>query len=437
MKINRRDFVKKTIATAALASPFILTSKSHAASSLKVWKFGGTGRETEYWPVANKVFSQKNPSINLNYQYYYGQIRRNKIMAGFQTKKLADIIIAFGQDIPEFEGFGMIQPISGIDKSAISSLKNKIVPEIWETGMHNNELFGIPTYVDMMSFITYDKKAFDEAGIKEPPRNWDELREIAKKLTKPGRPGIAFPATTTVLDGTIWEGIAYSNGGRIFDENTKKVTLNDKGCVDALQLYVDLIKDGSTPDPGVMLESKFAGIANQFLGGNYAMVVLPSFSFVPWGFDRKEEFSDFLFPRPSSATGSFKPVATLMDPTACLMVNSRSKNYEEIMAYLKFWTQDEQLKFWGTKELARVPASKKAWESSEMKQLWPSRVDAYNDGTLFNGSTPAPRFIGVSQIEQYMRVAIQKAVGGKMSASDALNEANESAQKQIDVLLGG
>lgn len=202
-------------------------------------------------------------------------------------------------------------------------------------------------------------------------------------------------------------------------------------------MYVDLIKDGSTPDPGVMLESKFAGIANQFLGGNYAMVVLPSFSFVPWGFDRKEEFSDFLFPRPSSATGSFTPVATLMDPTACLMVNSRSKNYEEIMAYLKFWTQDEQLKFWGTKELARVPASKKAWESSEMKQLWPSRVDAYNDGTLFNGSTPAPRFIGVSQIEQYMRVAIQKAVGGKMSASDALNEANESAQKQIDVLLGG
>ena len=436
MKIKRRDFVKKTIATAALASPFILTSKSHAASSLKVWKFGGTARETEHWPVRNKIFSQRHNSINLNYQYFYGQIRRNKIMAGFQTRKLADIIIAFGQDIPEFEGFGMIQSISAIDKSAVSSMNKKIIPEIWETGMHNNELYGIPTYVDMFSFITYNKKAFDEAGIKEPPKNWEELRETARKLTKPGRPGIAFPATTTVLDGTIWEGIAYANGGRIFDENSKKVTLNDKGCVDALQLYVDLIKDGSTPEPGVMLENKFAGIGNQFIAGNYAMAVMPSFSYVPWAFDRKNEFSDFLFPRPNRASGSFEPVATLMDPTACLMVNSRSKNYEEIMKYLKFWTEDEQLQFWGTKEMARIPASKKSWKSKEMSDLWPSRVASYNDGTLFSGSTPAPRFIGVSQVEQYMRVAIQKAVGGKMSASDALNEANANASKQMDILLG-
>ena len=341
------------------------------------------------------------------------------------------------KDDSEKEIEEVIQSISNIDKSATQSWKNKIVPEIWNTGVHNNELFGIPTYVDMFSFITYNKKAFEEGGIKEPPKNWDELREVAKKLTKPGRPGIAFPATTTVLDGTIWEGIAYSNGGRIFNENTKKVKLNDRGCVDALQLYVDLIKDGSTPDPGVMLENRFAPLANQFIGGNYAMVMLPSFSYVPWGFDKRDQFSDFLFPRPPKVTGSYDPVATLMDPTACLMVNSRSKNYEEIMAYLKFWTNDDQLKFWGTKEMARIPASKNAWKSNEMRDLWPNRVNAYNDGSLFNGSTPAPRFIGVSQIEQYMRTAIQKAVGGKMSASDALNEANDNAQEQIDVLLGG
>ena len=97
----------------------------------------------------------------------------------------------------------------------------------------------------------------------------------------------------------------------------------------------------------------------------------------------------------------------------------------------------DQLKFWGTKEMARIPASKNAWKSNEMRDLWPNRVNAFNDGSLFNGSTPAPRFIGVSQIEQYMRTAIQKAIGGKMSPSDALNEANDNAQEQIDMLLGG
>jgi len=110
--ISRRRFLGTTAAVgAATLAPGM---PAHAASGdISVWKFGGTPTEVEQWALRNDAFTAAQPDINLNYSYFNGQIRRQKILAGFQTRRLADVIIAFGQDIPEFAGFEMIQPLDG------------------------------------------------------------------------------------------------------------------------------------------------------------------------------------------------------------------------------------------------------------------------------------------------------------------------------------
>ena len=128
---NRRKFLAG--AAALTASTLLPMPRAGAASGpLSVWKFGGTKREVEMWPVRDKAFAAAHPEIALNYSYYYGQIRRQKILAGFQTRKLADVVIAFGQDIPEFAGFGMIQPLDDIAGGRVAGWKERIVPEVYE-----------------------------------------------------------------------------------------------------------------------------------------------------------------------------------------------------------------------------------------------------------------------------------------------------------------
>ncbi len=434
--INRRQFLGATAAAGAAA--FLPFSRAHAAGGdVSVWKFGGTPQEVEVWAQRNDVFSQANPDINLNYSYFNGQIRRQKILAGFQTNRVADVVIAFGQDIPEFAGFGMLQPLDDIAGSRIEGWKERIVPEVYQSGVHEGKLYALPTYVDMASFLAINLDAMEEAGFDRPPETWDELREYAKAMTKPDRPGIAFPATTAPVDINIFEGLAYANGGRIFDEESGKVTLNDKGVVDALQLYIDLIADGSTPAATSLTETFFRDTAQLFGQGRSAMWIGLSWLNTPWGVNEDVRWTGVPFPRPDKPSGSYEPVSAIMDGTAMLMISSRSKNPEAALEYIDFWSQNPQLEIWGGQpEIARIPAGKAAWDNPELKEAWPNWVSSYDAGTLFKGGAPMPRFIGVSAIESALGTAIQQAVLGQKTPQEALDEANAAAQTQIDLIRG-
>ena len=434
--INRRGFLGTT-AAAAIAAAAPLRPAHAASGSVSVWKFGGTPTEVENWALRNDAFTAGNPDISLDYSYFNGQIRRQKILAGFQTRRLADVIVAFGQDIPEFAGFDMIQPLDDIAGDKIDGWKERIVPEVLESGMHDGKLYGLPTYVDMASFLAVNLDALEEAGFDRPPATWSELREYAKAMTKPDRPGLAFPATTAPVDINIFEGIAYANGGRIFDEESGKVTLNDAGVVDALQLYVDLIADGSTPPATSLTETFFRDTAQLFGQGRSAMWIGLSWLNTPWGVSEDVRWTGVPFPRPDAPTGAFSPVNAIMDPTAILMVSSRAENPEAAVEYLDFWSQDEQLEIWGGQpEVARIPAGKAAWDNAELEEVWPNWVKAYNEGTLFEGAAPMPRFIGVSAIESALGTAIQEAVLGQKTPQQALDDATAAAQNQIDLIRG-
>lgn len=436
-KLNRRRFLAGTSAAVGAAAFLPMKIANAASGDLSVWKFGGTTAEVEEWAKRNETFSAEQPDINLNYSYFNGQIRRQKLLAGFQTNRMADVVIAFGQDIPEFAGFGMIQPLDDIAGDRVAGWKDRIVPEVLASGMHDGKLYGLPTYVDMASFLAINVDMMEEAGFDRPPRTWSEVREYAKAMTKPDRPGIAFPATTAPVDINIFQGIAYANGGRVFDEESGKVTLNDAGMVDALQLYVDLIADGSTPQATSLTETFFRDTAQLFAQGRSAMWIGLSWLNTPWGTPEDLNWTGAPFPRPDTPSGAFPPVAAIMDPTAILMVSARAKNPEAAVEYIDFWSRNEQLKIWGgNPEIARIPAGKAAWGEPGLAEAWPNWVESYNAGTLFEGAEPMPRFIGVSAVESALGTAIQEAVLGQKTPQEAMDDATKAAQAQIDLLRG-
>jgi len=402
---------------------------------ISVWKLGGTPKEVEYWPIANKKFEEQYPNIKLKYSYFYGQIRRQKIIGGFQTKNLADVVIAFGQDIPDFVGLNIIQPIDEIDAQVVESWKDHIVPEIWATGEYEGRLYAFPTYVDMASFLAYNLEHLEEAGLEGPPETWSELKDYAAKLTKQGRPGIALQATLAPVDTNIFEGVAYSNGGRFLDEEKGKIAINGPGFVDALKLYNDLIRGGYT-NKG-LTESRFWEAAHLFGEQKVAMWIGLSWLISPWFPADPKEFrwEGTLAPRPDTPSGNYSTVATLMDPTAAFMITTLSKNPKAALTYLDFWAQPEQLSFWdGSPEVARVPAYKGAYDSADLKRVWPQWVNLYKEGKLFKGSLSMPRFIGLSEAENELAKAIQSVVLGQKDPQTALDEAAKKAQELYDIL---
>lgn len=404
-------------------------------TEITVWKFGGAPKETEFWPVITKEFEKQNPDIKVNYNYFYGQIRTQKILGAFKSKRLPDVIVAFGQDIPDFAGLGIIQPLDAIDAKMTESWNANIIPEVIETGMYQGKLYALPTYVDMASFLAVNLDDLEAAGLDGPPKTWSELREYAKKMTKPGRPGIALQATLAPVDINIFEGIAYANGGRFLDEETETIMLNGAGFVDALQLVADLVKDGSTPSN--LTEMLFKDGASLFGENKCAMWIGLSWLITPWYYPTPEglRWVGVPFPKPDNVTGKYEPAATIMDPTAALMIPTTSKHPEVALKYINFWAQPKQLNLWdGSAEVARVPASKTAYDSDTLKKVWPQWVEAYHKGELFKGSLPMPRFNGRAECEQYLGKAIQEVVLGQKDPQTALDDAAKKSQELYDLL---
>jgi len=437
MNISRRRFMNAAAGLAAASVVPLGASRGARAATgaLSVWKFGGTPREVEFWAKQSELFTAANKGLDLQYSYFNGQVRRQKIQASLQTRQLPDVMVGFGQDVPELVNFKAIQPLDALAGNRLAGWRDRMVPEVLNSGMYDGKLYGLPVYVDMAPFLAYNIDALKEAGYDRPPRTWSELREYAKKLTKPDRPGFAFPATTAPGDINIFESIAYANGGRVYDPATNKVTLADRGMVDALQLYVDLVKDGSTPAPASMAETNFRDTAQLFAQGRVAMWVAFSWLNTPWGTPDTLKWTGAPFPQPDKPSGSSPPISALMDSSAILFISANTKNPAAALEYVDFWSQDQQLNLWdGEPEFSRIPAGKAAWQSPELNRRWPNWVEAYRAGKLFSGAEALPRFVGITQVETALGAAIQEAILGRRSAADALAHAQATAQQQISGL---
>lgn len=109
----------------------------------------------------------------------------------------------------------------------------------------NGHWYGIPWRFDTRTLL-YNKDHFAAAGIQEPPKTWDDMVNIGKKLTKADakgnitRAGLAWYNMMARFDQT-WFALLGGAGGAVMDSEYKKPTFNTQAGVDSLTFMKDVI----------------------------------------------------------------------------------------------------------------------------------------------------------------------------------------------------
>jgi ABC-type glycerol-3-phosphate transport system substrate-binding protein len=432
---------KPTTAAAAPAAaaqptataPAQVAPAAAGTAKLVVWKFGGSNEEVLYFPKWDAEFT-KRTGIQIEYSDNDWSTKREKVLAAFQAKKVADILLMDGQSIPDLAALGIIAAYDDLDKSFITRNQANFVPEIWNATVSKGKFYGPSMYVDMGTFLAYNTQMFKDAGVTKVPETWDEVREAAKKCTKADVAGITISVAVDTNDVNTFEGIAYANGGRWLDDTGKKVMINDPGFIDALQLYTDLVQDKSVPQ-GVT-ESNFATSGTLFFQNKAAMWA--SLSYIgafQTGLNAPADFpvGSTLFPRQPKPTGFTKPAASILTPTAAILISASSQQKDAALKYADFWSQPEVQVGWDGSEISgRVPALKRNWETDTFKRIHGDWYQLYKDGKMFDGALPMPSFAGLAEAEKALNSAMQSAVLGKMPPKDALAAAAKRAQAVVD-----
>ena len=132
----------------------------------------------------------------------------------------------------------------------LSFVSDSYVPSTVDAVTINSQVWGVPTEVaDYL--LVYNKKIFQAAGIKGPPRTWDELLKDAAATTKRDAQGraaqIGFASYYPSVAGVVhpYLTLLYSKGMQLFNDDFTETNLGTPEALEALQDMVGLFKAGS------------------------------------------------------------------------------------------------------------------------------------------------------------------------------------------------
>ncbi|WP_392530602.1 ABC transporter substrate-binding protein [Nostoc sp. C117] len=207
---------------------------------------------------------------------------------------------------PEYTGqfveLGAIRPLEEwLEKLP---LKSDIRPNLLEAMQLNGHTWSVPMHTSNIGLF-YRPKLFEVAGITELPKTWEELRQVAKKLTidrngdrRPEQYGMLLPLGKGGWTVFSWLPFLFGAEGEIVTNN--RPNLMNPGAIAALKFWQDMIEDGS-----VMLSAPERGYEEDaFLAGRVAMQITG-----PWTLIMKSEVDHQVLPipagvRPATVTGT-------------------------------------------------------------------------------------------------------------------------------------
>ncbi|MDN4075983.1 ABC transporter substrate-binding protein [Fictibacillus terranigra] len=161
--------------------------------------------------------------------------------------------------------------------------KNYYYENIVKLGTVNNKLYGFPWLGSSIQLV-YNKTMFEEAGITSPPDTWEELYEIAKKLTKDTNGDGKIDQYGIGLVGKQHPDIAWlvsmffnQAGANLVEkeDGNYQVALNSQEGKQALDYYKKMVDEVSPPDTA---NKDGGGVMADFLNGEVAMEFQG-----PWG----------------------------------------------------------------------------------------------------------------------------------------------------------
>jgi trehalose/maltose transport system substrate-binding protein len=148
-------------------------------------------------------------------------------------------------------------------------------PAIIQNNTVNGKLVSIPWFTDA-GILFYRTDLLEKYGYKEPPKTWEELTEMAKKIQdgerKEGKKdfqGFVFQgkaSESVTCDAVEW---IYSYGGGSIIEPDKKVTINNPNAIKALETAKGWV--GTISPPGVVTYSEEEA-RNVWQAGNAAFM---------------------------------------------------------------------------------------------------------------------------------------------------------------------
>ncbi|OIP68275.1 MAG: ABC transporter substrate-binding protein [Oscillatoriales cyanobacterium CG2_30_40_61] len=367
-------------------------------------------------PVNRDVFERLVDKFN----HKYSDIQVESIYAEGLPKVLTavvgnsspDILSFYPQLTGQFVELGAIVPLEEWFEQLPG--KSEVIPNTLEELKLEGHLWSIPLSTSNLA-IFYRPTLFEAAGIKELPKTWEELRQVAKKLTidkngdnRPEQHGILLPLGKGEWTVFSWFPFLLSAAGEIVTNGYPNLT--NAGAITALKFWEDLIKDGSA-----ILSSPERGYEeDNFIAGRVAMQITG-----PWTYITKSNVDYQIFPMPANVEK-----ATVIGGGNLYVMKTQPEREQAALKFLEFVISEEFQTEWaiGT---GFLPVNINSVQSPAYQQFLNSKPWLKVFVDQMSVARARPIIAGYNRLSDGLGRAIESTLLGQSSAESALKEAQE------------
>ena len=413
------NYFKKT--TLAIAAAAMMATPVWAKTKLTMYypiAVGGALTEVVNSIVAD--FEKANPDIDVE-AIYSGNYddTRVRALSALSSGEPAQLAVMFSIDAYDLIEQDLVVPfdsIQGVDKDWL----NSFYPALTANGKIEGKTWGIP-FQRSTIVAYYNKDMFRAAGLdpESPPKTWDEMISMGKKLTKDGTSGIMIPSTGYPY--WMFQALAIQNGKELMSNDGLTTYFDDPAVVDTLKFWKSLSEEHGIMPKGTV---EWGTLRQAFLEGQTAMMWHSTGNLTAVKKNAKFDFGVAELPkkvRLGSPTGG---------GNFYIFKKSSEEEKAASLKLIKFMTSPEQAAKWSI-ATGYMGVSPAAYETDELKSYtkeFPPALVARNQ--LQNAVAEFSTF-ETARVREGLNNAIQAALTDSKSAEDALSEAQKSAVRLL------
>jgi ABC-type glycerol-3-phosphate transport system substrate-binding protein len=354
-------------------------------------------------------FEKENPdyiltSIDAPFNGFY-----DKLVTQAQARNLPEIIMVQVDWIGAFAQSNIIAPIDPLVAREPAAFLDQYYDAFkQEVG---GKKYSLPVHSGCVA-LYYDPNIFKAAGILAPPKTWDDLLDIAKKVTGGSKYAVTGTLATEPPTNMTYDiyPLMFQAGAKIVDANNKPVFNSPEG-VRALEFYKKLVQYSV---PGVLQNGEKEKRAN-FASGNVAMMFEG-----PWGISIQKGFNK---------DKDFEIVTLAQDKTSgtivrgsllALPTTTTGKKLDGAWAAIKYITGPEGSEIYcsGSGDLPanKIAAARPFITENKYMKGFLAQMDLPNANAL-------PHLPSQVELNRLMTIEVQNFINGNKTAKQALDDA--------------
>ncbi|MEG0853453.1 MAG: ABC transporter substrate-binding protein [Angelakisella sp.] len=374
-------------------------------------------------------FTKENPDIKLN-----------PVFAGNSVETMTKTVSAVqGGTPPDFAILGNSELYSLVNMDAIMPLDDLIkadggdeyikdfLPAFMKNSYYDGKVWSIP-YQRSTIIMYYNKDHFKEVGLdpENPPKNWEELRAAAAKLTKRDASGnvTRWGVMIPMDDPFMFSAFALQNsenGENLMTEDGKKAIFDTAGNAESLQFLIDLAKKDKVMPEGSI---KWADGPANFMEGTASITYTSTGSLTNILNNSKFEVGTCFLPagkRYGSPTGG---------ANIYIFKDTPPENQAAAWKFIRWITEPQRTAQWNI-DTGYVATRSSAFETPLLKDYYNTVPQAKTGGDQLPHAGSELMLYDNQRNWQALKVAIDAALTGAKTPQQAMAD----AQAEADAIL--